>query len=638
MNPELHNINIELVLDLIPRLLQVKMRKLNLRTLGDITNYSEEDFRKLYSTGNKSAEVFNFLKRRLVDEPESFIELADKNMGHAPIQLSDELHNIRIALVSELIPGILQSKIDKLNLLTLGDIHECPVVMLRKLQGTGEKSVRLFTDLKERLISEPDVFLTLAERKTGFVQLPVNHKNISNQSPIELLSDLVMDFLNLLENPLRKEFILLGYGIGSRMHTRDEIANLFLLNRERIRQVQVTIIERLGTLLKGNRIEEPRSELRPEAKEALTKLIDLLYSKSIHSIHSLKTLLSVELNEQLIDETEGMLNLLIDAIGIIECGVRENYFTKSKLYVTDKEIKDELLTIAQIVKEILMESVISMTEPDILIKVRNKVKKAQAKHISDALSALLEIESIETDESIKYQIKFDMLGNARDLTYRILFEKNEVMMLDQIVSAINGRLASDFNNNLYDRNSLALSTDPRFRPLGRNGFWGLTSWSLNRGSIETLVKKSMHKLDKPSTQAEVVAEILKVRPDIKTKSINATIGRICHRVDQNKFILPVWIDRFPNLSIEKKKKRIHTHTPNHHILLRNKIISIIINCGQNKIRSNEIIRRMTSTDPKVKKPTLYKLMADERFFTKVRGENDKVFIGLNPRLENEHLK
>jgi hypothetical protein len=609
------------------------MRKLNLRTLGDITNCTEEDFRKLYSTGNKSAEVFNDLKRRLVDEPESFIQLAGRNMGHTSIQLSDELHNIRIAIVSELIPGILQSKIDKLNLITLGDIHECPEVMFRKLQGTGERSVRLFTDLKQRLISEPDVFLTLAERKTGFVQLPANQNNISLQSPLILFSDVVMDFLNLLESPLRKEFIFLGYGIGSRMHTRDEIANLFLLNRERIRQVQVIILERLGTLLKGGRIDEPRSELRPEAKELLNKAINLLYSKSIHSINSLKTLLSIEFNEQFTDETEGILNLFLDVLGIIECGVRENYFTKSKLYVTDVENKDDLLTIAQTVKDILMDSVVSMTEPDIIIKVRNTVKKAPAKHISDALFALPEIESILTDETIKYQIKFDMLGNARDLTYRILFENGQAMTLDQIVSAINGRLSSNFNNKLYERNSLALSTDSRFKPQGRTTYWALTEWKLNRDKIDTLVMKAMHILNRPCTLAEIVVEIHKLRPQVKTNSINATVGRICIRVDQDKFILPMWINRFPGLTIETKKKRIHTHVPEHHTILRNKIISIISNCGQDSIRSNEIIRRITYADPRVKVPILYKLMKDELYFTKVRDENNKVFIGLNPRIK-----
>ncbi|MGQ7868721.1 hypothetical protein [Sunxiuqinia sp. sy24] len=547
--------------------------------------------------------------------------------------MKQKVLEIEIKLIEEFFPNLLFNKLKLLGIKTIYEFVSFPTEEFRKTKTVGQKAIDLFIQFKDKVTEEPEYFYDAYLRKTTYLKLPSNIEDLATISFLELFKNVVIEYLNILEKTHLRDIILLGYGINSKKYTREDIGCLHGYTTERVRQLQVKLLSELGHLMNGNKIENPKVIVKDDVVKINRNIITRLFQDPVHSLNSLQECLKNEFQEPFSDEKNNLLLLFLDIIKIIPCGNVETIFTDAELFVSDKSIKAQFLKISLIIKDTLKEAVLPMTEIDVIIQVRKKFKKADGQLIKYALNLLPEIESFESSGEFYFQLKFDKLGNARHYAFRVLSETGKVMYIDEIVSEINNRLSSSSSHRIYDRHSLALASDKRFIALQKTGYWGLKDWDENTDKLEDLIRKTLFKLNKPSSSDEIIQNIHDIRPQAKYNSLMALIGKNCLAVEGELFILPEWKSRYTSLIFQPKRNRIKTKEPRHHQETREKIVQILKIKAERKLRANEIISKLKASTPTIKRQLVYKLFEDEKFFIKSTDEFGKLVIELKQKVK-----
>jgi hypothetical protein len=546
--------------------------------------------------------------------------------------MKQKVLEIEIELIEDIFPNLLFNKLKLLGLKTINEFVSFPVEEFAKTKTVGQKAIDLFTQFKEKVTTEPEYFYEAYLKKTTYLKLPSNIEDLATISFLELFKNVVIEYLNLLEKKHLRDIILLGYGINSKKYTREDIGCLHGYSTERIRQLQTEILAELELLMNGNKIEEPKVIVKNEIVKVSKNVTSRLFQDPVHSLHSIKECLKNEFQEPFTDEKNSLLLLYLDIIQIVPCGNVETIFTDAELFVSNKSIKAQFLKISLTIKEVLKETVLPMTEIDVIIQVRKKFKKADGQLIKYALNLLPEIESFESSEEFYFQLQFDKLGNARHYAYRVLSETGKVMYIDEIVSEINTRLTNSSSHRIYDRHSLALASDKRFIALQKTGYWGLKGWDENTDTLEDLIRKTLFKLNKPSSSDEIIYQIHEIRPQAKYNSLMALIGKNCLAVEGELFILPEWKSRYSSLIFQPKRNRINTKEPIHHQETREKIVQLLKIKAERKLRANEIISKLKSSTPTIKRQLVYKIFEDEKYFIKSTDAFGKLIIELKQKV------
>ena len=109
--------------------------------------------------------------------------------------------------------------------------------------------------------------------------------------------------------------------------------------------------------------------------------------------------------------------------------------------------------------------------------------------------------------------------NISDIVYGILKEKGEPMPLKDIAIQVGVKK--------YDLQS-KLSSDARIVPIGKSGYWTLSEWETDTGSIRELVTRNMRGVEKPLPFDTIVKKVQSDRPTSSYRSI-AAVTRTCIR-------------------------------------------------------------------------------------------------------------
>jgi hypothetical protein len=545
--------------------------------------------------------------------------------------MDEEVLAIEIEIIKSLIPNILFNKLKRGGIVTIRDYLELSQQDFERFQGVGIRTIELFNNFKNKIYDEPEQFLNLYLTLTTYRELPSNLDELAAENFILIFKNIVLEYLDLLNKDYLKDAIVLFYGINSNKYTRDEIARLYEYTAERIRQLQELIIQDIRKLLNGGYIEDPKVKIKQQIIQIADELIERIKEKQILSLQSVIDIYNSVINEELESEELCTLELLIDSIGLIKCGIVETMFTDATLYVINQNSKKSILKAASILKEVLKKSVSPLLLRDIIIKVRKKVTNAEESVIVNLLEILPEIEILADDNGPYYQLKFNKLGSVSNFVFRILDENKNVMHIDEIVSEINFKLSSNVRNRLYDdRESVvsSIASDNRFVALQKTGYWGLREWNENTETLKTLVKRAMYSLNRPSNKEEIISVVHQIRPQANRKSLIILIGKVCNATEDGNYILPEWRRRYPYLILKPKIRRIVTNEPEHHNILREEIITLLDRQENKSLAAREIIKRIDINNRRIKRPLFYKIFQDERFFRKSHDENEKLIITL----------
>jgi hypothetical protein len=530
-----------------------------------------------------------------------------------------KIQEIELEKIKEIIPKMLIHKFETIGIQTLGEAMELESSSFEKIKGVGKSSLKEFNDFKSKVSLEPDRVITYYNANALPLSLPLSDYDKEGDI-LQLFQEIIVDFINLLENQFHKDSIVLYYGLfNNKIRSREDIANLHGFTVERTRQVQISIKNILKNLLSGEQVEKPFCIIPNEISSQFKSFIDKVKENKFITLDGLVNIYLDIYHKRLSNSDYLLLDFLLELYKIEKCKQLESNFTQTELYCSDVSVKKDFLKIAENILRLLKSSIVPQNEMDVIISIRNRIKNADRSLITTALSNLMEIERLAGVSNTYYQVKFEYLTNARDRVFRVLSEKGEEMHIDDLVSEVNQRLVNSNVSKIYNRHSLGLATDKRFTPRQKVGYWQLTEWGQINETLENLTKIALVQLNDQSSFQDIYNKVKEGWPKAKEKSIRTLIGKNCLQLENGNFILPEWKFRFSNLSFKSRKSRRFTKESENKKLLREKVISILNTSSNKSMNSNKIINKITTTHSGLKIPSFYKLFNDEKYFIKKKS-------------------
>jgi len=544
-----------------------------------------------------------------------------------------EASEILLENITEVVPSILTKKFETYQIRTLQDVVSIDLDQFSQNRGTGKTVIDQLAQFQSDIINRLDFYADLQLQNTKTHLLPLNETLLATSNILDLISEILTDYLNLLPKKEYRGIINHLYGLNSSdIFDLDDLSHYYPLSKERIRQIRRCQLEEIRRLFRGNRHSELRCEIRVDVVEAFSSLQKHINSKRVFSFDELvETLRDSYACENATSHKE-LINLLIDLWEFSRCGKVESVFTKADLIVVDESNRSNFIKAADRTIRMLKKKIIPLNEMQAIIEIKKSNKSLQNISILDALNVLPEIEILDSNDQTFYQIKFEQLSSAADRAYRVLLESGDPMYIDDIVSEINHRLAHTGTSKIYDRHSLAIASDSRFVSMAKTGFWTLKGWNSNTDRLEDLIKNALHRLNKPSTYEEIYELIKSERPNIKEKSVRAITGRDCLKVEGNKWILPEWKQKYSHLAFVKRKKRVVSTEPEHRTEQRAQIIRYLGNKDGKKELASKIIKDLSPLDKNYTRVSFYKLFEQEEYF--IKDDQSKLTIRLRNQDSN----
>jgi hypothetical protein len=533
---------------------------------------------------------------------------------------------IQIKNVIETIPSILIKKFELLEINNVQQISDINIEKFSKTKGIGKSVVNKLIDYQTFIDDNLTELWDIQESKTREYLLPLDYQNFDPNAFVDILNETVTDYLNLINSDFLKEIINHYYSLNNcDKYNLDELSSYYSKTSERIRQLKERVLFDLGSFFYNGLDANFRCICKEEIHHNYKNLKSEILEQKILSKEIFKDILIEKYGYN--NSNPEIIELLIDLFSLSVCGKVETTFTTADIIVINKAERKNFIKTAEIVLKTLKKEVSPLNEMQVIINCKRKSKTLTNIHILKAIEVLPEIEMIQNGDIYFYQVKFEFLSRASDRAYRVLLEEGDTMYIDNIVSEINKRLVRSNTAKIYDRHSLSLAPDNRFNSQGKTGFWGLTIWGKNSIKIELLIKKALYKLDKPSTYDEIYEEIILERPKLKENSIRSLIGRDCLKVENDKWILPEWKQKYSSLAFAKRKKREVSHEPEYRIEQRLKVIEYLNQKQSKQSLASEIIKALQPLDNHFSRVSFYKLFEQTEYFIKSKNGN-RVVISL----------
>ncbi len=540
---------------------------------------------------------------------------------------------ILIENIKEEIPSILLSKFKIQGIINLEEVLSINHEEFFQKRGIGSLVITKLFEFQNYIKNDLEKFSDLQQKNTKIHILPINDSIISTSNFLDIISEVITDYINLLPKDEHRGIINHLYGINrSVKFSVNDLSHYYPLTRERIRQLRLSLLTELRATLEGDFNSGLRCKVNEFVSSKFKEINQYLLTKRVFSIDELIDIFRNKYSCDNAKEKKEIIELLIDLFRFSKCGIVESNFTKAEIIVVDENERKNFIKAAEKTIRHLKGKIIPINEMQAVIEIKKSIKTLQNVHIIDALNVLPEIEALDSEDQTFFQIKFEFLSSAADRAYRVLLERGNPMYIDDIVSEINHRLVHTGTSKIYDRHSLAIVADKRFEPLARTGFWTLKEWNKNIDKLEDLVKNALYKLNRPSTHEEIFKVIFEERPNIKEKSVRAITGRDCLKVAGNMWILPEWKERYSDLAFLNRKKRKNTQELEYRIEQRATIIKYLEKKSDKKELASKIIKDLKSLDKRYTRVSFYKLFEQQEYF--VKEENSKLTILLRDQDSN----
>ncbi|MCF8369454.1 MAG: hypothetical protein K9G76_10465 [Bacteroidales bacterium] len=542
---------------------------------------------------------------------------------------------ILIENIKEEIPSLLTAKLETFDIKNLEEVLSIDIDEFSQRRGIGKTVIDKLCEFQKQIRNDIERFANIQIKNTKTHFLPVNDTIISSSNFLDVASEVITDYLNLLLTPVHRGIINHLYGLNNAdKYIMSDLAHYYSLTRERIRQLKSILLEEIQRIFKGEFNTELRCQIRKSVSAEFTEIQKFLSTRRVFSFDELIETFRDKYSCRNASDYKEIIDLLIDVFGFSKCGKVESNFTIADIIVVDGNNKKTFLNTAEKTLRLLKRKIVPLNEMQAVIEIKKAYKTLQNTQIIDALYLLPEIEILDSNDQTFFQVKFEYLSSAADRAYRVLLEKGDEMYIDNIVSEINHRLAHTGTSKIYDRHSLAIAADKRFVSMAKSGFWTLKEWNKNIEKLEVLVKNALYKLNKPSTYEEIYQIISIERPNIKEKSVRAITGRDCLKVVGNKWILPEWKQKYSSLAFLSRKKRLNTTEPEHRIEQRTLIIKYLDKKKDKRELASKIIKELGPLDKRFSRVSFYKLFEQEEYFIK----DDSSILSITLRSQDSNVK
>lgn len=592
--------------------LYIKLSKIGVKTIGDFEKLTLSEFSSHKGIGTNAIKLFLDFKIYFNNNKISIYDKIkeDNDLKILPISEFEFVEDLNDADLLDLFEGQdSQESDDRDKMFTVGGMTNDKEQTFNEFQKKQYKN-----DEQERFLI----------------------KNTNSIPKLNFLEELSITAINFCDNTLKVKYskiFLDYYGLGTNKSSNADIALINNISNERVRQIRIKVLKQFIQFVNQGIDLKNKIKLREDIVNNLNKIKLEFDDIECFVFKEFKKYISTEFKINSIDNFSNELEFLIDFLNYSFLGKLESQYTKAVIVSTNLKSKKIYSKIIEHTLLLLKKECIKISENDLIINLKKKIGKFENQNIIRFIKTLPEIDCTEVNGNYLYEIKFHLLSRASDKAYRILHENKKEMYIDDIVSKINS-LQIEHKSKIYDRHSLTLHSDKRFKSFGKTGKWILSSSNTPTETIEILIKKAVIRLDKPSTLEEIISKVNEERKNVNIKSIQILLLKICYKTDGKLYILKEWKNKYKDLKIlEKRKKYIRKNHPIYRLNQIKDVTAYLENQNQNKDYAPSIIKSLSSKDSKYTTQSFYKIFENKKYFEKI-FEGKSLIIKLKKSFNN----
>jgi len=313
---------------------------------------------------------------------------------------------------------------------------------------------------------------------------------MTTEKPLINTETVVQDILASIEREREREIIARRYGLFDRKETLEQIGELLGITRERVRQLEKSVMTRLRST---------SSELPHIMEIEATLLATIETTGQTMRISALGAALTAE-NTRTDQSRLAFITELTPNISAIS--EDDNFYQSAG----NAKVHNESGIKAEVVK--LVDAIAKAGKP---LETREITKAANMPN--DIYTAALASTSkqLATLNGRWGLVKWPTVNpkNIRDKIYVILAENGKHMHFNEIAEAIKG---SDFKRKDVTTQAIhnELIKDKRFVLIGR-GIYALREWGYKKGTVADIISEVLREAGEPLHRDEIVKRVLKSR-------------------------------------------------------------------------------------------------------------------------------
>ena len=307
------------------------------------------------------------------------------------------------------------------------------------------------------------------------------------------IEDSTQKILNTIDREREREIISRRYGLFDRKETLEQIGELLGITRERVRQLEKSVMSRL-------RADAEKGDVPGLAEVEATLLNILKDSGNVARVSNLAAKLLGSDGTKIDQSRVAFMAELAPKLSVIS----ENDHHHLSVAIT--EVHDEKGVQNHVQK--IVGAVKDLGKPHPIDKISKQIDHPDPKHV-EALSSTSK--HLATLNGIWGLVKWPTVNpkNIRDKIYVILQQKGQHMHFNEISEAIKD---SDFKRKDVTTQAIhnELIKDSRFVLIGR-GIYALKEWGYKKGTVADIITEVLKEEGGPLHRDEIVKRVLKSR-------------------------------------------------------------------------------------------------------------------------------
>ena len=306
----------------------------------------------------------------------------------------------------------------------------------------------------------------------------------------------INDILGTIDREREREIVSRRFGLFDRKETLEQIGELLGITRERVRQLEKSVVNRLKAAAEQGSV--------PQVPEIQTQFLKYLHELGeVARVSQLTEKVGSDVSKLQQARVAFLASLGPDLVVINE----DDHYHHA---VGIKAIRDDAAVKSDVTK--LIESVKKIGEPATIEDIAAGAGFANTKdQIKQAESLASISKHLATLNGRWGLMKWPMVNpkNIRDKIFVILKEHGKHMHFNEIAGAIKD---SDFKRKDVTTQAIhnELIKDKRFVLIGR-GIYALKEWGYEKGTVADIISEVLRKSGEPLHRDEIVKRVLQSR-------------------------------------------------------------------------------------------------------------------------------
>lgn len=307
------------------------------------------------------------------------------------------------------------------------------------------------------------------------------------------IEDQINKTLSTIEREREREIISRRYGLFDRKETLEQIGELLGITRERVRQLEKSVMSRL-------RSDAEKGSIPGLDKFETVALKTLEGNGNVARVLNLTNLLIGKPSSKIEQSRVAFLSGLSPNLTLVSENDHLHQSVALAKVHDAKSLHEHVEKIVAAIKE--------LGKPHPIEKISEHISHPDPKHVK-AISTTSK--NLATLHGMWGHIKWPTVNpkNIRDKIYVILKQQGKHMHFNEIANAIKG---SEFKHKDVTTQAIhnELIKDSRFVLIGR-GIYALKEWGYKKGTVADIIAEVLKEAAEPLHRDEIVKRVLKSR-------------------------------------------------------------------------------------------------------------------------------